>query len=110
MQWLKLSAWKVRDRGLKPDKQNVSSTLTRKDSILWGASMTERLSARPKTVRSQILNPVYGGQCHLITTLRRFSWPSLPYNYVHKSSLKPHSFHFICQKNDRECDKDPFRI
>ena len=36
-------------------------------------------------------------ECHLIylAILRRFSWPSLSYNYVHKGDLKPHSFHFI---------------
>ena len=49
MQWLKLPAWKVGDRGFEPHfalqvskKQNVSSPLTREDSILWGTSMTER--------------------------------------------------------------------
>ena len=44
--WLKLPFWKVRDRGLVPriqvsKKQSVSSPLTRKDSVLWGASVTE---------------------------------------------------------------------
>ena len=41
VQWLKLPAWEVGDRGLEPHfglqiskKQNVSSLLTRKDSIL----------------------------------------------------------------------------
>ena len=45
MQWLKLPAWKVGDRGFEPHfglqvskKQNVSSPLTRKNSILWGTS------------------------------------------------------------------------
>ena len=48
VQWLKLSAWKVGDCGFKLSglqasmKQNLSSPLTRKDSILWGASVTER--------------------------------------------------------------------
>ena len=49
VQWLKLSAWKVGDRGFEPrsgiqvsKKQNVRSLLTRKNSILWGASVTER--------------------------------------------------------------------
>ena len=42
LQWLKWlkPAWKVRDRGFEPHSglqvQNVSSPLTRKDSILWG--------------------------------------------------------------------------
>ena len=41
-------------------------------------------------------NSVSGGQCHLnhLTTLRRFSWPSIAY-YVHKGGLKPDSFHFM---------------
>ena len=41
VQWLKLPAWKIGDRGLEPrsgiqapKKQNVSFPLTRKDSIL----------------------------------------------------------------------------
>ena len=45
VQWLKLPAWEVGDRGFKPrsgiqvsKKQNASSPLTRKDSILRGAS------------------------------------------------------------------------
>ena len=48
VKWLKLPAWKVGDRGFKPHstfqiskKQSVSSTLTRKNAILWGASVTE---------------------------------------------------------------------
>ena len=49
VQWLKKPAWKIGDRGLEPHSglrvqrnKNVSSPLTRKDSILWGASVTER--------------------------------------------------------------------
>ena len=49
MHRLKLPAWKVGDHGFEPHsgiqvskKQNVSSPLTRNDSILWGASVTER--------------------------------------------------------------------
>ena len=49
MQWLKLSAWKVGDRGFEPhyglqvsEKQNVSFSLIRDDSILWRTFMTER--------------------------------------------------------------------
>ena len=47
-QWLKLPAWKVGDRWFEPhpglqvlQEQNVSSQLTRKYLILWGASVTE---------------------------------------------------------------------
>ena len=49
VQWLKLPAWKVGDRGFEPHsglqfskEQNVFSPLTRKNAILWGASVTER--------------------------------------------------------------------
>ena len=49
VQWLTLPAWKVGDRGFEPHSglqvtktQNVSSTPTRNDSILWGPSVTER--------------------------------------------------------------------
>ena len=49
LHWLKLPVWKVGDRGFEPQsslqvskRQNVSSLLTRKDAILWGASVTER--------------------------------------------------------------------
>ena len=48
VQWLKLSAWKIRDCRFEPNsglrvskKQNVSSLRTRKDSILWGTSVTD---------------------------------------------------------------------
>ena len=45
----------------------VSSLLTHEDSILWGASVTERLCSRPQMARARISNPpVSGGQCHLI--------------------------------------------
>ena len=79
VQYVQLSAWKVGDRGLKPragiqvlKKQNASNPLTRKDSVLWGASVTE-------TDKARISNPVSGRQCHLIhlTIIRKFSWPSL---------------------------------
>ena len=49
VQWLKLPDWKGGDRGFDPNsglqvskKQTVSSPLTRKDSILWRALVTER--------------------------------------------------------------------
>ena len=47
-------------------KQNVSSPLTRKDSILWGASVNQSWRARPHTARDRISNPVSGGQFNLI--------------------------------------------
>ena len=61
VQWLKLPAWKVGNRGFEPHsgvqvskKQNVSFMLTHKDLILWGASVTERWRARPQTYRARI--------------------------------------------------------
>ena len=67
--WLKLSAWKGGDRGFEPHsdlevskKQNVSSPPTRKDSIMWGTSVTERYRARPQNgARARMSNPVSGG-------------------------------------------------
>ena len=88
MQCLKLPASKIGDRGFEPHsglqvlkKQHVSSLLTRKDSILCGASVVERYRARPQTARAQISNSVSGGLCHLIhlTILRRFSWSGIAY-------------------------------
>ena len=85
VQWLKLPTWKVGDRGFETrsgpqvsKKQNVSY---RNDSVLWGASVTERWRARPQTIGVRISNPVSGGQFCLIhrTILRMFFWPSLAY-------------------------------
>ena len=49
VQWLKLPAWEVGDRGLErhsglqvSKKQQISSPLTREYSIMWEASVTER--------------------------------------------------------------------
>ena len=39
---------------------NVPSPLTRRYSVLWGASVTERWPAPPQTVRARISNPVSG--------------------------------------------------
>ena len=59
--------------GLKETKMFLPHP--RVNSVLWGASVTERWRARPQTTRARISNPVSGGQCHLIhlTILRRFS-------------------------------------
>ena len=46
VQWLKLPAWKIGNREIEPhsgfqvSKKRVSPLLTRKDLILWGASVT----------------------------------------------------------------------
>ena len=65
---IKLPAWKVGDRGFEPrsglqvsKKLNVSSPLTRKDSILCGTSVTKRKRARLQTARARISNPVSVG-------------------------------------------------
>ena len=98
MQWLEVPAWKVyflenRKSRVRPPagiqvskKQIVTSSLTYKDLILWGASVTER----PQTTRARISNPVSGGQCHLIhhtilTLLAQFSI------YVYTDGLNPRS-------------------
>ena len=89
MQWLKLSAWKVADRGFEPLSgiQNVSSLLTRKDSILWGPR-----SARPQTARIRIsclqgdvISPSSGGS---------------PGPLIPVYGLRPHSFHL--QASEKE--------
>ena len=82
LQWLKLPAWKAGDRGFDPHsglqvskKQNVSSPLIRKDSILWGTYVAESCVWRAVSSRSSH---------HLQDFLM----------YVHKGGLKPHSFYF----------------
>ena len=97
---VKNPAWKVGDHGFKPHyglqvskRQNVelSSPLTCNDSILWGASVTERLCAWPQTASTGISNPVSGGavSSHLYhhpqgVLLAQFSlctqrWPQPPF-------------------------------
>ena len=70
-------------------KQTVSSPLTRKDPMLWGASLTERSEVECSASNRQGSNSVSGGQFHPII-LRIFSWPSLA--YMCTGGLKPHSF------------------
>ena len=93
VQLLKMPAWKVEDGGLEPrsgnkvlKKQNVSSLLTRKDLMLWGASVTDRDIASS----ASLSNSVSGGRLTSFTSpllLVRFSL------YVQKGGLKP--IHFI---------------
>ena len=66
--WLKLPAWKVEGLGFELHsglqilkKQNASSPFTRNDSILWRASMTDRLRARAQATSARISNYVSGG-------------------------------------------------
>ena len=84
VQWLKLPP-KVGDPGFEPrsgilvsKKQTVSSPLTRKDPMLWGASLTERSEVECSASDRQGSNSVSGGQCHPVI-LGIFSWPSLAY-------------------------------
>ena len=100
VQWVKMTVWKVEDRGFElhsglqlSKKQNVSSSLTREDLLLLGASMTERYRARPQTVRARFSNPVSGGQFNLIhlTILRSFSWHRLAHIYT----IAQNPIHFI---------------
>ena len=43
VQWLKLPAWKVGDRGFQPHSGlRVFSPLTRKETTMWETSVTER--------------------------------------------------------------------
>ena len=102
MQWLMLPAWKVGYRGFEPhfglqvskNKMFLPRSFVKIKYCKY--SVTER--ARPQTSRARISNPVSGGQCHRIhlTIVRRFSWPSLAYNYVQKKGgLKPHSCYFV---------------
>ena len=68
VQWLKLPAWKVGDRGLEPrsgiqvsKKHNVSSPLTREDSRLWRAPVTsDRQGANLSYVYTNVAyNPIH---------------------------------------------------
>ena len=94
MRWLKLPACKVGDRGFEPysglqvsKEQNVSSPLTRKDSILWGASDREVACSASDHLQEVLL--------------AQFSL------YVHECGLKPHSFHFLYTVS---CLKDKYKV
>ena len=92
-----IPAWKVGDRGFEPHsglqvskKQNVSSPLTRKNSILWeplwpiGSVLEFGIMCLEGSVIS-IISPSLKN-----VLLAQFSL------YVHKWGLKSHLFHFIC--------------
>ena len=94
MQWLKLPAWKVGNRGFEPHsglqvskKQNVSSPLTLKDSILWGASVAKGMCARLQIARARILNHVSGGSAISFTSPFSEGSPVQFSLYVHKGGL-----------------------
>ena len=84
VQWLKLPAWKIADHGFRPslwhsgfEEKIISSSLTRKDLILWEVSLNEGSTV---TTRAWISSPVSRGQCPIIhRAILRFSWPDLAY-------------------------------
>ena len=101
VQWLKLPAWKVGDRGFEPHshikvskERNVSCRLVVKIKYcgepLWprGSMLGLRLPLLESCVwRAVSSHPSHYPQEVL---LAQFSL------YVHKGGLKPHSFHFSC--------------
>ena len=95
MQWLKLPAWKVGDRGLEAHsglqvskKQNVSSPRTREDSILWVACSASHRQG--SNFKSCVWRAVSSHSSHhpQEVLLARFSL------YVHTGGLKIR-IHFI---------------
>ena len=101
MQWVKLPAWEVGDRGFEPHcglqvlkKQNVPFSLTRKDSILWGAPVTERRARTDRqgsNFESCVWRAVSSHSSHHPQELLMVQFSLC----VHKGGLKPHSFYFI---------------
>ena len=97
MQWLKLPAWEIGDRGFESHlglqvskAQNVSSPLTRNDSILWGTSVTEEAcpaSDRRGPIFESCVWRAVSSHHPREVLLVQFSL------YVHKGGLTPHSFH-----------------
>ena len=99
VQWLKLPAWKVGNRGFVLG----SGIQVQRNKMFLHCSVVKiqhcekppwPRRARPQTAMARILNPVSWEQCHLIhlTILRRFSRLSSAYNYVHKGDLKLYWF------------------
>ena len=78
--WLPLTrtlAWKVGNRRFEPlwrssFKETKSFFPTRKNSILWEASVTERKRAWPHITRAWISNSVSRGRCHLNNLFTQF--------------------------------------
>ena len=105
MQWLKLLAWKIRDcaeiAGSNPplaskfQKKNVSSPLTRKDSILWGGGRNQEVACSASDHQAS------NSECCVWRTVPSHSshHPQEVFLvqlslYVHKGGLEPHSFYF----------------
>ena len=99
MQWLKLPAWKVGDRGLETYSSiHVSKKQKFLTSSLIKIQYCDREVASPaQTARARISNAVSEWQCHHIhlTILRGFSWSSIAYNCAQRWPETPFiSFHF----------------
>ena len=89
MQWLKLPAWKIGDRRFEPNsglqvskKQNVSSSRTCKDSILWGVSMADSSVLGLRSFESCVLRAMSSHSSHHSQEVLLFAL------YVHKGGLK----------------------
>ena len=90
------TAWEIGDRGFKTHsgiqvskEQNVSSSLTRKDSILRGASISERWPARPQTSSAQCVLRAVSSHHPEEFLMAQFSL------HVHKVRIKSHSFYSL---------------
>ena len=98
LQWLKWlkPAWKVRDRGFEPHSglqvENVSSPLTRKDSILWGNLHDREIAWSASDRRGSSFAPCVwrAVSSHSSHHPQEVLLPQFSL-YVHKGGLKPHS-------------------
>ena len=86
VQWSKLPAWKIGDHWFQTrtdiqvsKKQNVSSSLTPKDSIVWGASWPRGSVIGLWTPELEFQILCLEGSVISFIILRMFSWPSLAY-------------------------------
>ena len=83
--WVRMPLWYIVSK-----KQNVSSWLTRKDSILCGASVTEKKRDQPRPPGSNFKSCAWravSSHHPQEVFLTQFSL------YVHKDGLRPHSVH-----------------
>ena len=82
-------------------KKNVYPPHTRKDSILWGASVTEGSVLGLRPFESCILRAVSSHYAKEVL-VTQFNL------YVHKDGIKPHLFHFTVTTDGLEmCQKFP---
>ena len=102
VQWLRLPVWKLGDLGFEPHsglqvlkKQNVSSLLTRKDSMLWGTPHDRKLACsasdrQGSSFKFCVWRALSSQSSHhpQKVLLAQFSL------HMHNGGLKHHSFHF----------------